>query len=339
MFTIYEYIERAIKVEREFFRDRQYVVRDGEVVIVDEFTGRVAEGRKWRDGLHQAVEAQEERRSYGRNRPGRPHHRPGLFPCSIRPSGGHDRHGDQLGRELRKIYKLRVMPIPTNRPAIRERLPDRVFGTADDKWHAIVEEIGRSPRHGPARADRHALDRQVGAPVRAAQARAASSTTCSTPITSRQKPRSSPRQDSRGRVTVSTNMAGRGTDIKLGEGVDRTRRPARDLHRNARRGPHRPPACSAAAVARAIPARTARTWRWTTICCWPAWARRSDGSTSCGRTVGGTAWRSAGLSPRPSARSSAATSATGAAADVLREGTQEVQRQMGQDPYLDTPGS
>ena len=59
MFTIYEYIERAIKVEREFFRDRQYVVRDGEIVIVDEFTGRLAEGRKWRAGLHQAVEANE----------------------------------------------------------------------------------------------------------------------------------------------------------------------------------------------------------------------------------------------------------------------------------------
>src|SRR5207253_1669048 len=59
MFTIYEYIERAIKVEREFVRDRQYVVRDGEVVIVDEFTGRLGEGRKWRAGLHQAVEARE----------------------------------------------------------------------------------------------------------------------------------------------------------------------------------------------------------------------------------------------------------------------------------------
>src|SRR5207253_2202958 len=59
MFSIYEYIERAIKVEREFFRDRQYVVKDGEVVIVDEFTGRMSEGRKWRAGLHQAVEAAE----------------------------------------------------------------------------------------------------------------------------------------------------------------------------------------------------------------------------------------------------------------------------------------
>ena len=59
MFPIYEYIERAIKVARDFIRDRQYVVLNGEIVIVDEFTGRIAEGRKWRDGMHQAVEAKE----------------------------------------------------------------------------------------------------------------------------------------------------------------------------------------------------------------------------------------------------------------------------------------
>ena len=71
MFTIYEYIERAIKVEREFIRDRQYVVRDGEIVIVDEFTGRMAEGRKWRAGIHQAVEAKREA-SKSRSTPARP---------------------------------------------------------------------------------------------------------------------------------------------------------------------------------------------------------------------------------------------------------------------------
>jgi len=59
MFHIYEYVERAIKVARDFIRDRDYVVKDGEIVIVDEFTGRLAEGRKWRDGIHQAVEAKE----------------------------------------------------------------------------------------------------------------------------------------------------------------------------------------------------------------------------------------------------------------------------------------
>ncbi len=59
MVNIYQYVERAIMVDREYHLDRQYVVRDGEIVIVDEFTGRLAEGRKWRDGIHQAVEAKE----------------------------------------------------------------------------------------------------------------------------------------------------------------------------------------------------------------------------------------------------------------------------------------
>ena len=71
MVNIYQYIERAILVDREYKLDRQYVVRDGEIVIVDEFTGRLAEGRKWRDGIHQAVEAKAGRRGHGGHRPGR----------------------------------------------------------------------------------------------------------------------------------------------------------------------------------------------------------------------------------------------------------------------------
>ena len=77
MSTLYEYIERAIKVASRISLDRQYVVRDGEIVIVDEFTGRLAEGRKWRDGIHQAVEAKEGSKS--RSPPAR---RP-ASPCRI----------------------------------------------------------------------------------------------------------------------------------------------------------------------------------------------------------------------------------------------------------------
>src|SRR5437762_655576 len=112
MFTIYEYIERAIKVEREFSIDRQYVVKDGEVIIVDEFTGRLAEGRKWRGGLHQAVEAKEgievlaesgqaariTIQDYFLLYP----HLAGMTGTAITSAG-----------EMRRIYKLRVVPIPT----------------------------------------------------------------------------------------------------------------------------------------------------------------------------------------------------------------------------------
>ena len=68
MVNIYQYVERAILVDREYHLDRQYVVRDGEIVIVDEFTGRLSEGRKWRDGIHQAVEAKEARQGHRRDR-------------------------------------------------------------------------------------------------------------------------------------------------------------------------------------------------------------------------------------------------------------------------------
>ncbi len=79
--TIYEYIERAIKVDREMFLDRHYVVRDGEIVIVDEFTGRLAEGRKWRAGIHQAVEAKEGVEDHVRHEPGGADHRAGFVPA------------------------------------------------------------------------------------------------------------------------------------------------------------------------------------------------------------------------------------------------------------------
>jgi preprotein translocase subunit SecA len=218
MFNIYEYIERAIKVEREFFRDRQYVVRDGEVVIVDEFTGRMAEGRKWRSGLHQAVEASEEDvevsvesgqaaritiQDYFQ-----------LYPrlCGMTGTAA------SSASELKKIYKLRVMSIPTNRPAIRERLPDRVFGTADAKWQAITEEVCEVHASGrPLLIGTRSIDKSehlsellrargiehdvLNANHIAAEAEIVAGA------------------GRKGQVTVSTNMAGRGTDIKLEEGV------------------------------------------------------------------------------------------------------------------------
>ena len=128
MVNIYQYIERAIMVDREYHLDRQYVVRDGEIVIVDEFTGRLAEGRKWRDGIHQAVEAKqgvEVTVATGQAA------RITVQDFFLRYEHLAGMTGTAMGsaRELRRIYRCHVLPIPTNRPAIRQRLPDRVFGT------------------------------------------------------------------------------------------------------------------------------------------------------------------------------------------------------------------
>ena len=120
--TIYEYIQRAIKVAREMFLDRHYVVRDGEIVIVDEFTGRLAEGRKWRAGIHQAIEAQENVEiTFATNQAARITIQD-LFLRYQRLAGMTGTASTSRG-ELKKIYEVNVCQIPTNRPPVRQQLP------------------------------------------------------------------------------------------------------------------------------------------------------------------------------------------------------------------------
>src|SRR3954469_23722761 len=137
---IYEHIERAVKVAREMFLDQHYVVRDGEIVIVDEFTGRLGEGRKWRAGIHQAVEAKEGVKiTFATNQAARITVQD--FFLRYERLAGMTGTAATSARELRKIYECRVVAVPTNRPPIREKLPTMVFGTADDKWHAIIDDL------------------------------------------------------------------------------------------------------------------------------------------------------------------------------------------------------
>lgn len=217
MVSIYEYVERGIKVLRDFKLDREYVVHDEEIAIVDEFTGRIAEGRKWRDGIHQALEAKE-----------------GLEvsvntgqAAQITVQTMFDRYEHLAGmtgtaassaKEFRKMYRLRVIPVPTNRPPQRKRLKDAVFRTADEKWKAIVEEVvevhatGRPILIGTRSIDKSEhlskLLREAGIEHEVLNARHIAK---EAGIVSA--------AGNLGKVTVSTNMAGRGTDIKLGDGV------------------------------------------------------------------------------------------------------------------------
>jgi len=217
MVNIYQYLERAILVGREYQLDRQYVIRDGEIVIVDEFTGRLAEGRKWRDGIHQAVEAKEGVEvtvATGQAA------RITVQDFFLRYENLAGMTGTAMGSagELRKIYRCSVMPIPTNRPAIRKRLTERVYGNEEAKWNAVVEEIcelhaeGRPVLIGTRSIDksellskmlsRRGIDHQVLNAHRIAE-----------------EAEIVARAGERGKVTVSTNMAGRGTDIKLKDEV------------------------------------------------------------------------------------------------------------------------
>jgi preprotein translocase subunit SecA len=215
--TIYEHIERAVKVAREMFLDRQYVVRDGEIVIVDEFTGRLGEGRKWRSGIHQAVEAKEGVKiTFATNQAARITVQD--FFLRYERLAGMTGTAATSARELHKIYECRVVAVPTNRPPIRQKLPTMVFGTADDKWQSIIEDI----------LEQHALGRPVLVGTRTID----KSEQLSQLLNAREIEHSVlnarhvateaeivAHAGERGKVTVATNMAGRGTDIRLGDGV------------------------------------------------------------------------------------------------------------------------
>jgi len=217
MVLIYRYLEQAIVVVREYKLDRQFVIRDGEVVIVDEFTGRMAEGRKWREGIHQAVEAKEGVEvTLATGQAARITVQD--FFLRYEKLAGMTGTAWASARELRKIYKCHVVIIPTNRPVIRTRKPDRVFGHTDAKWAAVVEEIcqlhaqGRPLLIGTRSIDKSEhLSRLLQEKGIEHQVLNANHIAEEADIVAR--------AGLPGKVTVSTNMAGRGTDIKLGEGI------------------------------------------------------------------------------------------------------------------------
>src|ERR1051325_8929265 len=133
-------INQALKAKSLFLRDRDYLVKDGEVVIVDEFTGRTMPGRRWSDGLHQAVEAKEGVKVQAENQTVASITFQNYFRLYKKLSGMTGT-ADTEAPEFMQIYGLEVVVIPTHRPMIRKDNPDFVYLTQDDKYKAIIEDI------------------------------------------------------------------------------------------------------------------------------------------------------------------------------------------------------
>ena len=208
------YIENALTAHVLKKRDKDYVVRDGEVVIVDEFTGRLQTGRRWADGLHQAVESKEGLRVQRESITYATITLQNYFRLYSKLAGMTGTAATEA-EEFYKIYKLEVVSVPTNKPMLRDELPERVYQTEAARWKAVVEEIEELNRNGrpvlvgttsiekseklSEMLDKRGLRHQVlNAKMHEKEASI---------IAQAGRP---------GAITVATNMAGRGTDIILG---------------------------------------------------------------------------------------------------------------------------
>lgn len=214
------YIFNAIKAKELFVTDVNYIVRGGEVVIVDEFTGRVLQGRRWSDGLHQAIEAKERVEIQNETQTLATITYQNFFLLYPKLAGMTGTAKTEEA-EFEKIYNLQVTIIPTNRPSGRQDWADVVYKTENAKWQAVanecaqMHEVGRPVLVGTTSVEKSeelsALLAERGVPHNLLNAR---------PENVERESEIIAQAGRKGAVTIATNMAGRGTDIILGGNAD-----------------------------------------------------------------------------------------------------------------------
>ncbi len=211
------HILQSLKAHLNFKRDVDYIVQNNEVIIVDEFTGRIMPGRRYSDGLHQALEAKEHVQIQAENQTLASITFQNYFRMYDKLAGMTGT-ADTEAVEFHEIYNLEVMTIPTNMPMIRKDYPDLIFQTRREKFDAIVEAIRELYESGqPVLVGTISIEtsemlsgrlRAIGIPHNV--------------LNAKQHAREAEiiaQAGQKGHVTIATNMAGRGTDIVLGEGV------------------------------------------------------------------------------------------------------------------------
>jgi preprotein translocase subunit SecA len=210
------YLLNAVKAKELFIKDVHYIVKDQEIIIVDEFTGRIMEGRRWSDGLHQSIEAKESVRIQSETQTLASITYQNFFLLYPKLSGMTGTAKTEEA-ELDKIYSLEVVTVPTHRPMSRKDLPDLIYKNQYAKWRSVADEcldmhtVGRPVLIGTTSVEKSellsSLLKEYGIPHNLLNAK---------PENLRREAEIIAQAGRKGAVTIATNMAGRGTDILLG---------------------------------------------------------------------------------------------------------------------------
>ncbi len=214
------YVFNAVKAKELFVKDVNYIIRDDDVVIVDEFTGRVMPGRRWSDGLHQAIEAKEHLEIQPETQTLATITYQNFFLLYPKLAGMTGTAKTEES-EFEKIYKLRVTVVPTNRPLLRKDLPDVVYKTEVAKWKAVAEECAEKHEAGrPVLVGTTSVEKSEVLSQLLSQLKVPHNLLNAKPENVERESEIVAQAGRGGTVTIATNMAGRGTDIILGGNAD-----------------------------------------------------------------------------------------------------------------------